>query len=172
MTQLLITPKTKVFNLLEAYPELEKVLIEYAPPFKKLQNPLLRKTVGKITSLQQAATVGGVQVDALVNMLREKVGQKVEIFTETNSFNMVEPAWFSSAPPVKELDVRPLINAGEQPVTQVMSDLNELAPGQTYKVISSFIPAPLIDKATSIGMEHFIQKNAAEEYFVFFHKKA
>ena len=33
-----ITPQTKVAELLDAYPELEDVLVEMAPPFKKLRN--------------------------------------------------------------------------------------------------------------------------------------
>ena len=37
--KLLITPKTKVLQLIESYPELEDILIEYAPAFKKLKNP-------------------------------------------------------------------------------------------------------------------------------------
>ena len=33
-----IDPSITVHNLLEAYPELEDVLIDIAPPFKKLKN--------------------------------------------------------------------------------------------------------------------------------------
>lgn len=40
--ELIITPKTKVLQLIEAYPQLEAVLIGYVPAFKKLQNPVLR----------------------------------------------------------------------------------------------------------------------------------
>ncbi|MEO2194672.1 MAG: DUF1858 domain-containing protein [bacterium] len=40
-----ITPSTKVAELLAAYPELEAVLIGMAPPFKKLKNPVLRRSV-------------------------------------------------------------------------------------------------------------------------------
>ena len=75
MSELVITPKTKVFDLLEAYPQLEEVLIDFAPPFKKLRNPVLRRTVGKIATLQQAASVGQVPVEDLINRLRKEVGQ-------------------------------------------------------------------------------------------------
>jgi len=33
MDKLIITPKTKIFDLLEAYPQIEDVLISVAPPF-------------------------------------------------------------------------------------------------------------------------------------------
>ena len=51
MNTLIITPKTKVLELIETYPELEDVLIEYAPAFKNLKNPVLRRTVAKIATL-------------------------------------------------------------------------------------------------------------------------
>ena len=47
---LLITPKTKVGELLDAYPELEPVLMGLAPAFNKLKNPVLRKTIGKVAT--------------------------------------------------------------------------------------------------------------------------
>ena len=40
---LIISPQTKVGELLDAYPELEKVLFELSPAFSKLKNPILRK---------------------------------------------------------------------------------------------------------------------------------
>ena len=75
MEKLIITPKTKIYDLLEAYPELEDILISSAPEFKKLKNPILRKTIARITNISQAATIGGLNVEELVNRLREKAGQ-------------------------------------------------------------------------------------------------
>ena len=72
----LITPATKVAELLEAYPELEETLIAQAPAFKRLKNPVLRRTVAKVASLEQAASVGGVTVRDLVATLRRAVGQE------------------------------------------------------------------------------------------------
>ena len=56
--KLIISPKTKVLQLLEAYPALEDLLIDYVPAFRKLKNPVLRNTVAKIATLQQAAAIG------------------------------------------------------------------------------------------------------------------
>ena len=71
--KLIISPKTKVLQLIETYPQLEDVLINYVPAFKKLKNPILRKTVAKIATLQQAAVVGNVKVEDLINLLRQEV---------------------------------------------------------------------------------------------------
>jgi len=74
-TKLIITPKTKVYDLLAAYPELEKLLIDTIPTFSKLRNPVLRNTVAKITTLQQAAPIGNIKTEELINLLRKAVGQ-------------------------------------------------------------------------------------------------
>lgn len=50
-----INLQTKVAELLGAYPQLEEQLLKLSPTFAKLKNPILRRTVAKVTSLQQAA---------------------------------------------------------------------------------------------------------------------
>ena len=55
-----INPSTKVNDLLNAYPELEETLIGIAPPFKKLKNPMLRKSVAKVATLKHISAVGGI----------------------------------------------------------------------------------------------------------------
>ena len=93
---LLITPKTRVGELLDTYPELEPVLMDLAPAFKKLQNPVLRRTVGKVATLQQAAALGNVSISEIINTLRQEVGQAM--FEETGiqaEINETEPGWFN-----------------------------------------------------------------------------
>ncbi|WP_051522439.1 DUF1858 domain-containing protein [Porphyromonas gingivicanis] len=58
--KLLITPETTVADLLEYYPGLEQRLLELSPSFAKLKNPLLRRTVARITTLRRAAQVAGL----------------------------------------------------------------------------------------------------------------
>ncbi|MBB30634.1 MAG: hypothetical protein CME25_17230 [Gemmatimonadetes bacterium] len=78
MAELPITPQTRVAELLEAYPELEDVLIGMAPAFKKLKNPMLRRTVAKLASLETAAGMAKLEPREMVRKLREVVGQSVE----------------------------------------------------------------------------------------------
>ena len=42
-----IGPETTIGALLEAYPELEGILVEMAPAFAKLRNPVVRRTVAQ-----------------------------------------------------------------------------------------------------------------------------
>lgn len=70
-----LTPETKVAALLEAYPELEPVLIAAAPAFNKLSSPVLRRTIARVTSLRRAAEVAGLPVRELVVRLRAAAGR-------------------------------------------------------------------------------------------------
>ena len=106
MSELIITPKTKVLELIEAYPQLEDILIDYAPAFKKLKNPVLRKTVARIATLQQAAAVGHVKVEDLINRLRSEVGQDLFSGQSSVAYNTVKPGWFSEDSIDEGLDAR------------------------------------------------------------------
>ena len=79
--EIVIGPRTRVGELLETWPELEKVLMELSSSFRKLQNPVLRRTVGKVATLQQIAVVGNIPVQSIVNVLRKEVGQDEAILS-------------------------------------------------------------------------------------------
>jgi hypothetical protein len=70
-----ISAQTKVNELLQEFPQLEMVLISLNPKFKKLQNPILRNSIGRIATLQQAAAVAELPPLSFVNRLRDEVGQ-------------------------------------------------------------------------------------------------
>ena len=50
-----ITPKTTVHTLLKEYPFLLEYLAAYHPEFGKLTNPVLRRTMGRMATLDTAA---------------------------------------------------------------------------------------------------------------------
>ena len=165
---IIISPKTKVLQLIETYPELEDVLINYVPAFKKLKNPVLRKTVAKIATLQQAASIGNVNVGDLINHLRKEVGQDLVKDETVNPYNTQQPDWFDESRIDQELDVRGMLAAGEHPVNQVMADLKKLPRNSIYKMIAPFLPAPLIDKASSIEAKHWVVKEKEDLYIIYF----
>ncbi len=170
--QLPISPQTKVGELLEAYPQLEAVLIELAPAFEKLGNPVLRRTVARVTSLAQAARVGGISVIELVKRLRNEVGQE-EIAEEATSYAAGDyseqpPLWYAKSRIIDTLDARSMIDAGEQPIGVVLSELDKLGKGQIYELITPFEPAPLIDKARERGMSVWVKTEGAAEFHTYF----
>ncbi len=71
-----ITPKTTVHSLLKEHPFLLDFLAEYHPEFKKLTNPVLRRTVGRMATLDTVAEQGNVPLDQLMNDIAAEIEKK------------------------------------------------------------------------------------------------
>jgi hypothetical protein len=168
MTELIIAPKTKIAELIEAFPKLEPVLIDYVPAFEKLKNPVLRRTVARITTLQQAAAIGNVDVEDLINRLRREVGQDLFSGGTSAAYTTAQPNWFSEDRVVAELDAKGMLAAGEQPVNQVLADLQALDQGDIYRLVAPFMPAPLVDKASSLGISHWLTRQDDGGFTIYF----
>jgi len=172
MEKLIITPKTKIFDLLDSYPELEDILISSAPEFKKLKNPILRRTIARITNISQAATIGGLNVEELVNRLREKAGQvNIEQLDDTGTkYQTTCPDWFEKEAVVITIDIREMLNRDEQPVHEVLSAIKKLKENEILEIIAPFIPAPLLDKTLSLNYNHWLDKKGEGDFRVYFMK--
>ena len=69
-----ITSRSKLMDVLKAYPQLEEQIIAVAPPFKNLRNPILRRTVAQLATLEQVAQIGQMNVADLISILRRAAG--------------------------------------------------------------------------------------------------
>jgi hypothetical protein len=74
-----ITPKTTVGTLLKEYPFLLKFLAGYHLEFGKLTNPVLRRTMGRMATLEKAAQMANVPL----NQLMSDVAGEIEAQTGT-----------------------------------------------------------------------------------------
>ncbi len=140
-----IMPSTKVGAMLDEYPELEEVLIGIAPPFKKLKNPMLRKSVAKVATLRQAATVGRVPVAELVNRLRVAVGQNPiasDELGDTISYFSDQPDWFETAKVAASIDEREIGEKDPMPLATLHEKAMRLQQAEILELITPFIPAP------------------------------
>lgn len=145
---LAISPSTKVAALLDQYPELEDVLIGLAPPFQKLRNPILRKTIARVASLEQVAAVGRMPVRDLVNRLRVAVGQPIwksaEKLDDEVCYFMPQPEWFSTLRIVATIEEKNH-DPNKMPLAAVLERASLLRPGDIVELKTSFVPAPGID---------------------------
>ncbi len=169
-SSLIITPKTKVQQLIEVYPQLEEVLTDYVPSFKKLKNPVLKRTVASVSTLQQMAGMSTVSVEDLINRMRKEVGQDNIKIEKDMGYTTDKPEWFNEEKIVTEFDVRDILAAGEHPVNQVISEVAKLSSGDIYKVIAPFLPAPMIDKVTALDFKHWVVNESDNLYLIFFYK--
>jgi hypothetical protein len=145
-----ITSQSKLLDVLEAYPELESQIINIAPPFQNLKNPVLRRTVGKIATLEKVAQIGGMDAGKLVNTLRRAVGQ-AEITGEAAVNLTVEiprvaddPQWIAGEPQFT-VNGTALLQRGEVPLGRVNELLGKLEAGRYILLVTNFEPTPILE---------------------------
>ncbi|MFH1723296.1 MAG: DUF1858 domain-containing protein [Elusimicrobiota bacterium] len=147
-----ITPDTKVAELLADFPELEEALMRLSPAFGKLRNPVLRRTVAKAATLRQVARVGDVPLPKLISCLREAAGlAPATIDCAVGRKDATPPPWFSPERIKETFDARPVIEAGQAPVQQVLARLDGLEAGDILELTTPFPPEPLIEQAGKKG---------------------
>ena len=165
-----ITPDIKISELLNNYPELEGKLIELSPAFKKLRNPILKRTIAKVTSLKQAATIGQVPLATLINTLRKEAGlEQLEIKNEISA-KTEKPVWVKNENVVVTYDATLDIENGAHPISKVTKDIMQLNNNEIYLLITPFLPEPLIDLIKGKGFEVYSEKED-ENYINTFIKK-
>lgn len=174
MSQTLITPDTRVAELLERWPELEDVLLAQAPAFAKLRNPVLRRTVARVATLAQAAAIAGLHPRDLVVTLRRAIGQPVDEGLETpggarpdHACQVVEPgpaeplpAWATARPPAAVVDLDALLAANEVPLKRVFDEAARLGSGDLLELRVSFRPVPLIERLEHHGYRCAVGRSA------------
>jgi len=60
-----------------------------------------------------------------------------------------------------ELDVRPILTSGREPLALIMNYLDTLEGGQSLRLIAPFYPEPLVDMLAGQGWQ--IQSQALED---------
>lgn len=71
-----ITPKTTVHTLLKEYPFLLNFFAGYHPEFGKLTNPVLRRTMGRMATLEKAAGLANIPLNQLMNDVAAEIEAK------------------------------------------------------------------------------------------------
>lgn len=173
MSRIPITPETKVGDLLEAYPEAEAELIAIAPQFKALRNPVLRRTVAKVATLEQAARVAGMGARNLVQALRSALGvegEDIDGVGDSGVGDAEAPPWVRLDAEVT-IDAGTLLEAGETPVGVVSGALAGMESGTVLVLSAPFQPAPLIDSLKAKGHAVFSRPGEGESWKVWIRRR-
>lgn len=74
------------------------------------------------------------------------------------------PDWLHQVEIVTSTDAREAIAAGQHPLAEVMAAAAALLPGQAHRLITPFVPAPLLDKARAQGLQVWTEEVAPGEF--------
>lgn len=168
-----ITPSVTVDALLKAYPELEEVLIGIAPTFKKLKNPILRRTIAKVATIKQIASVGGISLDELISKLRKEVDQpEISESFEDQDYYGEQPSWFSPDKVVRSINEDKLKDKDKDKMALaiILKEAKFVQKGEIIELITSFLPAPGIDILKSKGYSVWTKKENDMEIKSYFLK--
>lgn len=170
---MIINANTKIGPILKQNPNALEAIISISPKFQKLRNPLLRKIMAGRTTLSAASRFGGCTIDDFFKKL-EPLGFEIDRNTRAvEEEKKSVPAFIVSLKKdeIIELDVRPVISSGSDPLNKIMQMVKMVQPGQVLKIINTFEPTPLILMLEKKGFETYVDEindNLIETYF---HKK-
>ncbi len=89
-----IDKNVKILELLKESPYLIDVLVNISPEFRKLKNPILRKTIGRLADLEHASQMSGVPFEefsrVIADAIEKETGSRPEIATEADSSSKIE----------------------------------------------------------------------------------
>ncbi len=137
------TLSTKIAKAIKERPDLKEILPVFHPAFKKLQNPILARTLTHLVTVKDAAKIAGVDPEAMLEVMNTPgvptTLPKKPVDVETAEM----PPWFKPEL-VKVLDVRQQLATGDDPFKEIIAATRELPAGGILELIASFEPAPMI----------------------------
>lgn len=149
------------------------VLVSAAPAFEKLRNPLLRKTMSKLATVEQAARIAGLDADELLARLNGALaGEAVRPIAPAATQRESIPVDLLALPAerIVDLDVRDELRAGREPFRLIMSAAGRVGQGDVLRVRAIFEPAPLYPVLGRQGFSHFTEQLGAEDWRVWFRR--
>jgi uncharacterized protein (DUF2249 family) len=176
-----IRPDTRIGDLLKAHPELLDTLAGYAPAFGKLRNPVLRRTIGRMATLAQAASMGDVDLPDLLRTLREAAGEPISPQEEMpaaiaqiplSAATPEPPAWLSEERIVTEFDARPLHAEGQNPIAPILKAAKSVPEGGILFLRNTFEPLPLYELLGEQGFTPWARQvgGSVDDWEVFFYR--
>ena len=168
-----INANTKIAPILKQNPKALDAIISVDKKFEKLRNPLLRKVMAGRTTLVAASKLAGCSIDDLFEKL-EPLGFEIDRDTiAADERNKKIPDFIASLKKeqLAELDVRPVIASGRDPLNIIMQKIKTVQPGQVVKIINTFEPTPLILMLEKKGFETYVDPVSDNVIETYFHKR-
>ncbi len=157
---LTLTPKTTVHTLLKEYPFLLDFLVDYHPEFKKLTNPVLRRTVGRMATLDTVAEQGNVPLnrltDDIATEIEKRTGTRPPIADVANA-QTIDPARLAELHAiVKDLHAGKTVEEVKPRFEELIADVEatEIA-AMEQKLIEGGVPDTEVKRLCDVHVQVF-----------------
>jgi uncharacterized protein (DUF2249 family) len=182
---MVIRATDRVADVLKADASLIDVFVSMSPAFERLRNPAARKVIGRLVTLQQAARMGGVEIDALLDRLNnheanpsrsggEPVTRAPAAAGPVCDVTATVPAHPGALAAIAksdivEIDVREELRAGREPFSQIMAARAQVPAGGALCVRATFEPVPLYAVMQKQHLTHWTERRADDDWLVWFY---
>lgn len=170
-----INANTKIGAIIKQHPDALEAIVSISPKFEKLRNPVLRKLIAGRASIAMASKIGGCSVKDFFTKL-EPLGFEVDKSSpiEEKTEIKIVPDFIKNNKPelTIELDVRPVIEGGKDPLKLILEKVKDVQVGQILKIINSFEPTPLMLLLGKQGFESYSETINDNLVFTYFYKKS
>ncbi len=148
-------------------------IVSISPKFEKLRNPILRKLMASRASIQMACKIASCSVEEFFNKLRPLgfVCSYSNIEEKTKENTIPDFIKLITTTNLIELDVRPILNSGQDPLNQILNTINDANKFDIIKIINSFEPSPLIEVLKKQGFEHYVERISDDQVNTYFNNK-
>lgn len=163
---------TKIGTILRESPAALDAIISLSPHFEKLRNPVLRRLMANRTSIAMAAKLGGCRPLDFFRVL-EPLGFSAEDSTSPSiPVPQDIPAFAQQLGRLRihDLDVRPIIDAGGDPLKQILDRVAEVPAGEVLKIINHFEPTPLVQLLQKKGWQAYVDATNSQQVDTYFLK--
>ncbi len=162
-----INSNTKISDIIKENEGAIDTIATINKHFKKLKNPILRKVLAPRVTIADAAKIGGVTTELLLDRL-SSIG--FEIANDTNeklqNHSTEEENHFKEKE-IVEFDARPELEKGVDPFKSIMRELKSLPDGKVLKIINTFEPLPLIKILSEKGYAYKVERENGLVYTYF-----
>ena len=168
----------RVSDVLARDEALVDVFVRHSPHFEKLRNRTLRRVMGQLVTVEQAARVAGVELDVLLRDLNEAAGATTSAPTgsapprQAGASTVPIPARRPSDRPEVPLDLRDDMRSGREPFSSIMTAVRDLEDGQVLRLRTIFEPVPLFAVMAKRGFLHESRRDASDDWSVWFWRGA
>ena len=194
-----VAPGDRVSDVIARDEALVDVFVRAAPHFSKLRNRAMRRVMARLITVEQAARTAGIAPEKLVSDLNSALGfaERADAASSRAAANDLvtggavpgpggrgQPAGGGSeeadaasprrpaGAPVREVDVREDLRAGNEPFSKIMAAVAALGDGAILRLRTTFEPVPLFTVLGKRGFVHESEEHGADDWSVWFWQPA
>lgn len=167
-----ISASDKVSDVLARDESLIDVFERHAHHFSKLRNRSIRRVMGRLVTVEQAARTANVSVEGLVRDLNHALGIEALPSAASSPDGSARDKAIIRAHPasatVVELDVRDDLRSGREPFSRIMKSVAALGRDEVLRLRAIFEPVPLFAVLEKRGFAHESQAHTRDDWSVWF----